>query len=98
MSRRRPDEKYTCSRCGEPCGYNEPVRHYYYDRKKATIAVNVAMVQPRVEIEAEDGKQYSDSCNVDQKIVDCCYDCFIKHAVPALVAAGFQVRDDELSW
>ena len=93
----RIEEKYACSKCGEPCGYDERTRSYY-DRIKATIAVNVLTVQPRVEIECEEGKSYPEGANVEQKVVDCCYACFIEHAIPALVAAGFQVRDDELSW
>lgn len=105
--------KYTCSRCGEPCGNDEPRK--FFDIKEATINVSPTRqvklrlapdlepsiflgIQVSVDIEAEEGKAYPEGGNKEKTVIDTCYSCFMEHAVPALVAAGFKVRTEEMDW
>lgn len=105
--------KYTCSKCGKPCGPDEPGN--FYDLKEASIRVDVTRVvklklapdlepsiwigvQSDVQIESEDGKAYPEGGNKEKTIIDCCLACFEEHAVPALVAAGFSVRTEKVDW
>ncbi len=86
----REEHHYLCSRCSAPCGPDEPSGTYEVQR--ATIKM-----QPRVSIESEDGNDFGYTSNIEKVVIDCCLGCFQEFAVPALKAAGFQPRTEELS-
>lgn len=104
--------KTVCSRCGAPSGDDEDLRSSY-DVSKAEIEmytgrkISVTIDPPgfctihdikAVKIESESGERYPEAKYVKAKIIDCCRKCFTKHALPALVAAGFHVRIEDRSW
>lgn len=106
--------RYTCSRCGKPSGASEDdnaSRRFEISKASIvtksgrTIAVHLdppgfAMVQDvaKVEIEGVEGSSYPEGANEEKTVIDCCRACFVSHAVPALIAAGFQVREEHESW
>src|ERR1019366_2350425 len=78
--------RYTCSRCGKPCGYDE--KRGWYDVLEAEI-------EARVSIKREEGSQYPEGRYTKTIVIDSCFACFNKQALPALEAAGFSTRDEE---
>lgn len=73
----RTESRYTCDRCGDPCGYDEP---------------DVNGASRRVCIEREE----RGACHVERQTIDCCFRCFEEVVLPALAAAGFQVRTEDI--
>lgn len=105
--------KYTCSRCGGLCGDNEPRKFYdikeasIYAGPSRTVKLKLAPdlepsifigIQTRVDIVAEEGTSYPECGDKEELIIDTCHQCFVEHAVPALVAAGFKVRTEKVDW
>ena len=103
--------KYTCSRCGEPCGDSE---HTYYGRdcakievrNKTTTEVLIAETplqickteKQEIRIWTQEGNSYPEGSNISAKVIDVCTKCFEEVALPALLAAGFKVREEDRSW
>jgi hypothetical protein len=74
---------YTCDKCGRPSG---DLRTGAYDRVETTIA-------------SKSVTSYgTDGGSSEATVFDCCADCFKKHVVPAMVALGFTVREEEENW
>lgn len=107
------ETKYTCSRCGDPCGDSEKGSSSY-DVRRADIElssgqkINLTIGEPgatlqisqikKVEIADQDGSSFPEGTHITARVVDCCTECFEQHALPALLAAGFQVREEDRSW
>jgi len=75
----REELKYTCDRCGAPCGYDEP---------------DVDNTERRVRIECNESSTYAEGGLQERRVVDCCFRCFNEHVVPVLASIGFTARDD----
>ncbi len=105
--------KYTCSRCGQSCGDSEE-KTSSYDVRRADIElktgqkIRLTIGEPgaaihltelrKVSIENQDGSSFPEGAHITAQVVDCCTECFEQHALPALLAAGFQVREEDRSW
>jgi len=77
------DYKYTCDKCGKPCGRDEEVGSY--DVSDVTI-------------EYETGTNFPGSRNTCTTVIDCCSACFKAHVLPALKNIGFTPRTEETDW
>lgn len=104
--------KYTCSRCNEPCGDSETRSSYDVLEAKIVLtnteAVELTVAGDRLKIDkihktkvrilTKEGSSYPEGTNIDQKVIDCCTKCFEEIVLPALLALGFKVREENVSW
>ena len=105
---------YTCSRCGEPCGEDEKSGSYEVKEAEVTLKngtrfalnvkgddgfllLNITNIK-KIVVQAREGSSYPEGSQVTAEVVDCCLSCFREHALPALINAGFKVREEDQSW
>jgi hypothetical protein len=108
------ETRYTCGRCKKPSGESEETRSSYdvVDttielRSGQKIELSVGAGKPAeltihnikaVKISTEEGSRYPECASINHKIIDCCSTCFEEHVIPALVALGFDVREENTDW
>lgn len=107
------NEVITCSRCGERCGDSAEADSSYdvlhaeiefHSGRKVKVEFDGAPAKmlvtniAKVTMEHEEGTSYPEGRNTVVQVVDSCAKCFLEAALPALLAAGFSVREEDKSW
>lgn len=106
------DYTYSCSRCQRPAGDDEAKG--VYDVREVVLMFESGTTRrltfdPEAQLEIKerkkvrllfkDGKNYGgDGAAITAQVIDCCSACWRDAVVPALLALGFEVREEDLGW
>jgi len=84
---------YICDGCGVEI--DEEVSSF----ERETVELSIRQRHTaKITLKAENAEHFPEGGWSEYEVIDCCMQCWERKAKPALIAAGFKVREDRSDW